>query len=243
MTQCEHPNSECRMPEGHGNNVKCRFHCPDCGEEYDTDGSRCFRGMVVTTNVSMPVSADTQESQMIVRKEVTQAIGETFIEYALAENTLRRLLQRLPGHREKSTISEDLGRLQKWLPRILEDTPDVEGLRADIDGCVKDLRSAFDAVNGKRNTLAHGQLVAVSSTIRTVMASGEHIPAEPNGTRWEISHQDHGTVSLTEPEISEVLEAAIELRRKVGVVATMMQLRQYVLEDQQNKPDSSPDSE
>ena len=231
MTQCEHLNAECQMPRGHDDEVKCRFLCPDCGEEFETDGSRCLRSIVITTNASMPISANTQGSQMIVLKEVTQAIGEIFIEYALAENTLRKLLQQLPRHRERSTMSEDLKRLEKWLPDILEQTPDVEGLRADFEGCVKDLRSAIDAVNGKRNTLAHGQLVGASSTVHTIVVTGEHIPDEPRGTWWEISHPDHGTVSLTEPVISEVLEAAIELRRQVGVLATLNELRRYVQED------------
>ena len=218
------------MPRGHDDEVKCRFLCPDCGKEFETDGPRCFRSIVITMNASMPISANTHGSQTIVPKEVTQAIGEIFIEYVLAENTLRKLLEELPEYSEKSTIFRDLRRLEKWLPDILEQTPDVEELRADFEGCVKDLRSAFDAVNGKRNTLAHGQLVGVSSTVHTIMVSGAHVPAEPRGTWWEISHPDHGTVSLTESEISEVLKMAIELRRQVGVLATMTELQGYAQE-------------
>ena len=230
MTQCEHLNAECQMPRGHDDEVKCWFLCADCGDEFQTDEGRCIRSIVITMNAGMPISADTQGPQTIVPKEVTQAIGEIFIEYVLAENTLRKLLEELPEYSEKSTIFRDLRRLEKWLPDILEQTPDVEGLRADFEGCVKDLRSAFDAVNGKRNTLAHGQLVGVSSTVHTIMVSGEHVPSEPRGTWWEISHPDHGTVSLTESEISEVLKMAIELRRQVGVLATMTELRGYAQE-------------
>ena len=219
------------MPRGHDDQVKCLFLCPDCGEEYKTDGPRCPRKMVFTMNAGMPVSADTQESQTIVPKEVAQAIGEIFIEYALAENTLWRLLKGWPGHDEKSYISRDLKRLEKYLPNMLEQTPDIEGLRADFEGCVNDLRSAFDAVNRKRNALAHGQLVGFSSTKHTVMFSGERIPSEPLRTWLEISHPEHGTVSLTEPEISEVLQTAVELRRQVGVFATLAEWRQHLLKE------------
>ena len=225
MAQCEHLYAKCQMPIGHDDEVKCRFLCPDCGEEFETDEGRCIQQIVLAMNTSMPISANTQKSQPIVPKEVRQAIGEVFIEYALAENTLRTLLQQLPNHDKRSSISEDLNRLEKWLPDILEQTPDVEGLRAEFDGCVKYLRSAFDAVNGKRNTLAHGQLFSVSSTVHTITGTEERIPDEPGGTSWEISHPVHGTVLLTEPEISEVLEAAVKLRQQVGVLAKLTAFR------------------
>ena len=230
MTHCEHKHARCQTPTGHSSEA-CRFLCQDCGEEFETDGPGCIQGIAIKMNFTMPIAASAEESQTAVPKEVTQAIGEILIEYALAENTLWRLLKELPGHRERGAIARDMNRLEESLPKILQSTPDVEGLRSAFESCVRDLRTALDAINSKRNALAHGQLVGSVSETITIVASGEHVPSEPGGNWLEISHPDHGTVSLTEPEISKVLEAAVGLRRQVGVFARLAEFQRYACED------------
>ena len=198
--------------------------------QYESDDAGFPQRIVLAWNVSMPIPPDIQESQTVIPKEVTQAIGEIFVEYALAENGLRKLMEQLPEHRDRSFISDDVGRLEKYLSDILDQTPD-EWLKAEFRECVKDLRSAFDSVNSKRNTLAHGQLMGHSSWTHTITASGEPVPDQPGASWLEISHPVHGKVPLTEPEISTVLKAAIELRRQVGILGNLAQIRNQELED------------
>ena len=196
----------------------------------ESDDGRVPERIVLGWNISMPIPPDIQESQTVIPREVTQAIGEIFVEYALAENGLRQLLEQLPGHRDKSFISDDIGRLEKYLSNILDQTPD-EWLKAEFSECVKDLRSVFDSVNSKRNALAHGQLMGHSSWTHTISASGEHIPDEPGSSWLEISHPAHGKVLLTEPEISGVLKEAIELRRQVGILGNLTVIRNRLLDE------------
>ena len=88
------------------------------------------------------------------------------------------MLEQLPGHRDRSLISNDIDRLERYLSNILDQTPD-EWLKAEFSECVKDLRNAFDSVNSRRNALAHGQLMGHSSWTSTISASSERVPDEP----------------------------------------------------------------
>ncbi len=233
MTQCEHLDSSCLKPPGHDDDVKCRFLCSDCGEEYETDEGRCIRELRLEWTVGMPISTDIREAQTRMPTEVKQAIGEILMDYALAENTLREVLQQLPEHRERSYISEDLKRLEKWLPHILEQTPGKDWQkkwRGDFDECVKDLRRALDAVYSKRNALAHGQLVGNSSWTEAITASGKPSPSQPGGTWYKISHPLYGSVALTEPELSEVSKAAKELCGQIDVLQRLAQVRRGQLD-------------
>ena len=196
----------------------------------ESDHGRVPERIVLGWNISMPIPPDIQESQTVIPREVTQAIGEIFVEYALAENGLRNLLKQLPGHRDRSLISNDIDRLERYLSNILVQTPD-EWLKAEFRECVKDLRNAFDSVNSKRNALAHGQLMGHSSWTHTISVSGEHIPDEPGTTWLEISHPAHGKVPLTEPEVSGVLKETIELRRQVGILGNLAEIRTRLLDE------------
>lgn len=238
MTECNHFHSTCLMPKGHDDDIKCRFLCSDCGEKYQTDEGRCIRGISLNTIVSMPVSADTRETQTSVTKDVMQAVGEVLMEYALAENTLRELLKELPGYRERSPISEDVRRLQMQLPGILKKTSE-EKLKVAFQKCAKDMLSALDAVHSKRNVLAHGQLISFSSWTDRIVATGESFRSEPGRAWYEMTHPDYGKVSLTEPELSEVVVAAKELRRQVGVLKRLAELQQREL-DSQEQDDNAP---
>ena len=220
---CEHQNGHCQMPIGHGNDVKCRFVCDDCNEEFESE-DRCFRQISIRMDISQPVSAGEFEPSVAVSKGASQIVGEIIMEYALAEHTLRETLKQLPGHDDRNYMSENLKRLERRLPQILEQTTGEEWKTA-FKKCVKELRSAFDAVQPKRNTLAHGQLeVHVSETI-SISASGEEdIPTEPSESWYtlklpkkdEVSQQVE--VSLSESELSKVLAEAMELRNQVGVL-------------------------
>ena len=224
--QCHHEFAICQMPVGHGNDVQCLFLCRDCGDEFGPhEGERCINSIGVQMTVRGEILASMRDIQTEVPTEVTLAVGEIFITYGLAEVTLRKLLEQLPGHSPRSHLSEDLSRLEQNLPTILKQTPDVGDLKNAFRNCVKDLRSAFNAVQGKRNTLAHGQMRSVSKTSYTITASGEHLPEEPLGAWCEITHPGYGTVRLTQPEITVVLEAATELRRQVAALVRLVEFR------------------
>ncbi len=220
---CEHQEARCQMPRGHGDDVKCRFVCDDCSEEFVSD-DRCIREIVLSMDISMPASAGEFNPSVAVSKGASQLVGEIIMEYALAEHTLRETLKQLPKHRDRSFMSEDLKRLEKWLPEILEQSTGGEWKTA-FDKCVKELRSAFDAVQPKRHTLAHGQLhVHVSETTKIGVSGEEDSPSEP-GEGWYTMrrlHQDEAPqqveVVLSESELSKVLTEAIELRNQVGVL-------------------------
>ena len=211
---CEHQVAHCQMPTGHGDDVKCRFVCDNCNEEFESE-DRCISQIVFKMDISQPASAREFKPSVAVSKEASQIVGEIIMEYALAEHTLRETLKQVPGHDDRSFMSEDLKRLTKWLPQILEQSAGEEW-KTFFKKCVKELRSAFDAVQPKRNTLVHGQLeVHVSETI-FINASEEDTPTEPGESWYTMKHPQHGTVSLTESELSKVSAEAIELRNQVG---------------------------
>ena len=216
------------MPAGHDSNIGCWVVCPTCGAEYEPVGSRCVQQVVLEMSVEMPISASMEQAPIGVPVEVTQAIGRIFVEYASAECNLRSLLRDLPGHREMSPASEDLNRLEDNLPDVLGRTPSE--VRPRLEECVRSLRRSFDAINSKRNVLAHGQLVGVASITLSLVPSApghsiEVTPDESSRNSLRIVHGRHGSVRLTEPEISEVLEAAIEFRRQVVSLARIAELR------------------
>ncbi len=213
---CEHQDAICQMPRGHGDDVKCRFVCEDCNEEFESE-DRCISQIVIATDISQPVSASEFTASGAASKEAAQVVGEIIMEFALAEHTLREVLKQLDGHQERSTISEDLWRLEKWLPTIFEQASGEEW-KAAFEKCVSKLRSVFDVVNPKRNTLAHGQLVVHVSETISVDASEEDTPTEPSKSWCTMKHPQHGEVSLSESQISKVLTEAIELREQVGVL-------------------------
>ena len=214
---CEHQIERCQMPIGHGNDVKCRFVCADCNEELESEG-RCLTQIGIRMDMSQPVSARELKPPVAVSKEASQIVGEIIMEYALAEHTLRETLKQLPRHDDRNYMSENLKRLKRQLPQILEQTTGEEWKTA-FQKCVKELRSAFDAVQPKRNTLVHGRLeVHVSKTIFINASGEEDIPTEPSESWCTMKHPQHGTVSLSESELSKVLTEAMELRNQVGVL-------------------------
>ena len=213
---CEHPIGYCQMPPGHDDDVDCHFVCDDCGEEFEAEG-RCLRAINFRLAMSTPVSAREYDPTLPVPKEASQIIGETIMEYALAEHTLRGVLKQLPDYNDRSFINQDLERLEKWLPEILNQSSG-EAWKTAFDKCVKELRSAFDVVRPKRNTLAHGQLHSYVSETFPITASGsKDAPAEPS-ERWYTLRRDNDEITLDESELSQVLAQVKELRAKVGAL-------------------------
>ena len=225
ITDCTHTRAKCQVHlHNPDSEAKCWFRCSDCGKEFPQGAFGCLRKIVLNLQARYPVTASGGETQTQIPQAVVQAIGEILVEYALAENTLRYLLQKLPQHDEGSTITQDLKRLKQWLPIILEQTPDEE-LREAFAECVRDLGTAFRDVRRKRNILSHGQLTGVSSEPIIVTSSSERAPREP-GEHWlELDHPKYGALRLDEQEISKVLEAAIGFRRQVGHLSNLVDWR------------------
>ena len=200
----------------------CHYLCSQCGRN---TGSTipCLRKIIVNTEIKSRMFLNRSPDVVsAVNPEVSNAVGEILIGYALAENSLRAMMENLPGHNPHSNLSADIERLQRHQGAIV-----ASALEKSDDGgqameeCIESIISTYDRVRNKRNTLAHGQLVQVGLMTLTIGRDNAN-QRKDQGSRLQIEH-DGETVELTEYGIQELLDNTRELQAQVGCLGQISQ--------------------
>lgn len=208
-------------PDDHPDEA-CHYLCANCGKDTGLT-TPCIRGMtlniqfrsrVFLTNSSSIVSA--------VSPDVSNAVGEILMGYALAENNLRAMMVNLPGHNPRSNLSTDIERLKKHKAAIVESASakSADGGQ-EIGERVNAIIHAFDKTRAKRNAIAHGQLMQVG-LLTSIIGIGNPDHDKDQGSRLQIEH-DGETVELTEAGIQETLDNARELQTQIGNLGRLLQ--------------------
>ena len=200
----------------------CHYLCSNCGTDTGIT-TPCIRKIVV--DMEIKAGAFLTHSPNIVSAvspDVTNAVGEILIGYALAENNLRTMLAKLPGHKSRSYLSDDIERLKKYKAAILKSASakSADGAQV-IAECIDSIIDAFEKTRTKRNALAHGQLVQVGLT--TFAVGGDDTDRDKDrGSRLQIEH-DGETVELTEDGIQGWLHATRELQAHIGHLGRLLE--------------------
>ena len=201
----------------------CHYLCANCGVNTGIT-TPCFRK--ITFNMEIKSEAFLTSSPNIVSAvgpDVNNAVGEILISYALVENNLRAMMAKVPGHKSRSNLSEDIERLRKHKASIVvsASAKSTDGGRA-MDECIDAIVSVYDKIRDKRNTLAHGQLVQVG--LVTFSIGGDDVGREKDqGSRLQIEHAGE-TIELTEDGIQPLLDNVRELQAHVGHLGQILEL-------------------
>ena len=208
-------------PDDHPNEA-CHYLCANCGINTGIT-TPCIRG--VTLNAQFKVEAFLTRSPNIVSAVspgVNNAVGEIVLGYAQAENNLRAMMVKLPGHNPRSHLSADIERLKKHRKKIVKaaSAKSADGGQA-MEECIDAIIDAFDKTLTKRNVLAHGRLMQVGLSTFTI--GGDDADRDKDrGSRLQIEHDDE-TVELTEEGIQELLDDARELQARVGHLGRILE--------------------
>lgn len=208
-------------PDDHPDEA-CHYLCSKCGTNTGITNP-CIRKIVF--DMEFKVEAFLTRSPNIVSAvspDVTNAVGEILMGYALVENNLRAMMVNVPGHYDRSNLSADIDRLKAYKTAIVASASakSANGGQA-IETCIDTIIDAFDKIRAKRNALAHGQLVQVGLT--TIAVGGDDTDRDKDrGSRLQMEHAGE-TVELTEDGIQELLENARELQSQVGHLGRISQ--------------------
>ena len=206
---------KCNAGPDHHPDEACHYLCATCGIDTGIT-TPCIRQ--IELNMEFKSEAFLTRSPNIVSAvspDVTNAVGEILIGYALVENNLRAMMVKVPGHNPRSNLSADIERLKKYKAAIVASASakSPDGGQA-MDECIDAIIDAFDKTQTKRNALAHGQLVRVG--LSTVTIGGDETDrGKDRGSRLQMEHGG-ATVELTEDGIQELLDNTRELQAHVG---------------------------
>ena len=200
----------------------CHYLCANCGINTGIT-TPCLRKIVVDMEIkSGAFLARSPNIVSAVSPDVTNAVGEILIGYALAENNLRAMMVNVPGHKPGSNLSADIERLKKHQAAIVESASakSADGAQA-MEECINAIISAYDKTRDQRNTLAHGQLVQVGLITFTI-GSDDTDRGKDRGSRLQIEH-DGENVELTDDGIQALLDDARELQAHVGHLGQILE--------------------
>ena len=214
---------KCSTPSPH-EPEDCNFACPACGETQNGDGVGCIQEIHLQLDVKSNVALNNFHSQPEIPPSIAQSIGAIILGYALAENNLRTMLSDLPDYRERSNLSSDIARLEKYQTQIVEAAREADSeLAGALEACVEQLKRAFDKAHKERNVLAHGQMAHVSSETIVINESQQRTPNEKHEGWLEIAHPTWGTVKLTEDSLGEAVNNTKDLQSMVGDLNGLVQ--------------------
>ena len=198
----------------------CRYLCAKCSADTGIT-TPCIRQIVIDLEFKSEAFLTSSPNIVsAVNPDVTNAVGEILIGYALVENNLRAMMVNVPGHNPRSNLSADIERLKKHKAPIVASASakSPDGGQA-MEECIDAIIDAFDKTQTKRNTLAHGQLVQV--LLSTVTIGGDETDrGKERGSRLQMEHGG-ATVELTEDGIQELLDNTRELQAHVGHLGQM----------------------
>ena len=208
-------------PDDHPNEA-CHYLCANCGKNTGIT-TPCIRKIVFDMEIKSEAFL-TRSPNIVsaVNQNVCNAVGEVLMGYALAENNLRSMMVKVPGHNPRSNLSADIERLKKHKTAIVASAlaKSAEGGQA-MEERIDAIIDAFDQTQAKRNALAHGQLVQVG--LSTFAVGGDETGRDKDrGSRLQIEH-DGETVELTEDGIQQLLDNARELQAHVGHLGRILE--------------------
>ena len=209
------------VPDDHPSEA-CHYLCANCGKDTGIT-TPCNRQ--ITLDMEFKSEAFLTRSPNVVSgvsPDVVNVAGEIVLGYALAENNLRAMMVKVPGHKPGSNLSADIERLKKRKKEIVASASakSADGGQA-MEECIDAIIDAFAKTQGERNALAHGQLVQVGLSAVTV-GSDNPDRDKDRGSRLQIEH-DGETVELTEDGIRELLENTRELQAHVGHLGEILE--------------------
>ena len=198
--------------------------CPVCGETPNGEGVGCTQEIRLDVAFKSNVALNGYLAQPDIPSSIAQSIGAIILGYSLAENNLRTILSKLPGYKQRSNLSDDIGRLEKYKPDIIATARETNGKLVErMEVCIEQLKRAFDETHCGRNVLAHGQMAQVASETIIINESQQRTPNEKHEGWYEISHPTWGTMKLTEASLNRELNTARDLQSKVGELNGLVQ--------------------
>ncbi len=213
---------KCNAGPGDHPSEDCHYVCANCGMNTGIT-TPCVRKIVLDMEIKSEAFL-TRSPNIIsaVSSDVSNAVGEILMGYALAENNLRAMMVKVPGHKSGSNLSADIERLKKYKASIVASASakSADGGKA-MERCIDAIINTFDKTRAKRRALAHGQLVQVGLSTTTVGVDKTH-RNKSRGARLQIEH-DGETVELTEAGIQETLNNARELQAQVGHLGRILE--------------------
>lgn len=167
--------------------------------------------------------------------DVTNAVGEILMGYALAESRLRAMMKKVGGHNPKSNLSCDIKRLKRHKAKIVASTASAD-VRQAMEEYIDAIINAFAKVHLRRNALAHGQL-KVQHMVKmnvSLLPSGRN--DQEHSVTYRIEHEDKNegltTVELTKDGIQELLDNVRELQHHIWKLGTLV----LVTQEQESRP-------
>ena len=213
---------KCNAGPGDHPSEDCHYLCANCGMNTGIT-TPCVRKFVLDMEIKSEAFL-TRSPNIVsaVSPDVSNAVGEFLMGYALAENNLRAMMRKVPGHKSGSNLSADIGRLRKYKAAIVASAAvkSHDGGQA-MEKCIDAIINTFDLTQTKRNALAHGQLVQVGLSTTTVGVDKTNRNKD-RGSRLQIEH-DGETVELTEAGIQVLLDNARELQTQIGHLGRILE--------------------